>query len=68
MVGMFFGLDPSDPAYTESQKPAFPSESVELQLPDANLPTIKTDLKTLGYSENISHAQLRVESVTFLDG
>src|ERR1700752_245156 len=68
VVRMIFGLYPSDPSYTETQKPAMPGDSVELQLPEANLRIIRADLKTLGYSENTSHAQISVDSVTFLDG
>jgi hypothetical protein len=68
IVRMIYGLDPSDPAYTESQKPTLPGETVEVKLPDANLSVIKAALKSLGYPENVWHAQIRIESVTFLDG
>jgi hypothetical protein len=68
VVRMIHGLDPSDPAYTEKQKPALPGETVELTLPEANLSVIKTDLKNLDYPEDTSHVQIRIDSVTFLDG
>lgn len=68
IVRMIYGLDPADPSYIDTQKPVLPGESAQLLLPDANLPIIKTDLETLGYPENTSHAQIRVDSVTFLDG
>jgi len=68
MVPLIYGLDPSDPSYTELQKTALPGDAVELHLPDVNLPTIRADLKNLGYAEDIWHVQIRIESVTFLDG
>lgn len=68
VVSMIYGLEPSDPAYAGSQKPAMPGETVEVKLLDANLPFIKKDLASLGYPENVWHAQILVESVTFLDG
>ncbi|HKN82357.1 MAG TPA: hypothetical protein VJW17_02920 [Pyrinomonadaceae bacterium] len=68
VVRLIYGLDPSDPSYSETQKPALPGDCVDLQLPEANLPMIRADLKTLGYPENISHAQISIDSVIFLDG
>ena len=68
VMSMSYGLDPSDPAYAKSQIPAMPGETIEIKLLDANFPFIKPDLARLGYPENVSHARLLVESVTFLDG
>ena len=68
VVRLMHGLDPSDPSYSETQKPTMPGETVEVTLPDANVPIIKADLKTLGYPDDTSRAQIRIDSVTFLDG
>ena len=68
VVRMIYGLEPSDPSYTQTQKPVLPGESADVVLPDVNIPLIKIDLDSLGYPQGSSHAQIRVDSVTFLDG
>lgn len=67
VVPMNYGLDPSDPAFTE-EKLVLPGDSVEVKLLEVNLPFIKTDLENLSYPKRITHAQIRVDSVTFVDG
>lgn len=67
VVPMNYGLDPSDPAFTEL-KLVLPGDSVEVKLLEVNLPVIKTDLENLNYPKRITHAQIRVDSVTFVDG
>lgn len=67
VVPMNYGLDPSDPAFTEL-KLVLPGDSVEVKLLEVNLPVIKTDLENLSYPKRITHAQIRVDSVTFVDG
>jgi hypothetical protein len=66
-LSMIYGLDPADTG-AEMLELVQPGESVDMKLPDVNLPFIKTDLKNLGYPEKIAHARIRVEYVTFVDG
>lgn len=66
---MIYGQEPSSQASgSELMKHVVPGASVDVKLLEANLPSIKTALKTLGYQEKITHAQLIVSSVTFIDG
>src|ERR1700730_13074625 len=68
IVRLIYGLEPSDPSYSATQKPVLPGESVEVRLPDANLPFISQDLASLGYPQEISRARLTINTVTFMDG
>lgn len=63
-----YSRDPSDVLPPESLKVLLPGETVDVALLDANLPFIEQDLKRLGYPEKITHARIRVNSVTFIDG
>jgi hypothetical protein len=66
-LSMVYGLDPADPG-AEALNLVQLGGSVDVKLPDANLMFIAADLKTLGYPERISRAQISVEFVTFADG
>jgi len=67
VTSMLYGLDPAEPG-AEKVKLILPGESVDVKLLEVNLPLIKSALKDLGYPERITHAQIKVESVTFIDG
>ena len=67
-INMGYGRDPSDAEIDVAQKPIYPGASVDVTLLEVNLPFIKTDLEGLGYPEKITLAEIRVESVTFIDG
>ena len=64
---MIYGLDPADSG-AEKVKLIVPGESVDVKLLEVNLPFIKSALKGLGYPEKTTRAQIKVESVTFVDG
>src|SRR6267142_1465796 len=68
IVKLIYGLDPSDPSYSATQKPVLSGESVELRLPDANLPLIASDLVSLGYPQETTRARLALNTVIFMDG
>ena len=44
VVRMIYGLEPSDPSYTQTQKPVLSGESADVVLPDVNIPLIKDRL------------------------
>lgn len=67
-VIMGYGRDPSDAEIDDAQKPIYPGASAGVMLLEVNLPFIKTDLHGLGYPKKITLAEIRVESVTFIDG
>ncbi len=67
-VKMIFGRDPSDTSEGESPKQVSPGDRAEVMLLEVNLPSIKQDLERLAYPENVTHAQIMVSSVTFIDG
>ena len=67
VVRLMYGLDPSD-GYSETQRPVLPGDSVDVVLPEVNLPLMKEDLASLGYPQEITHARLTVNLVTFMDG
>jgi len=67
-VPMGYGRDPSDTEVGEPQKPVYPGGSVDVRMLEVNLPFIKADLESLGYPEKITLGEIRVESVTFIDG
>jgi len=67
VVGLIFGRDPAD-AGGETLKLVQPGETVDVKLLEVNLPFIEASLKSLGYPEKITHAQVMVNSVTFIDG
>ena len=68
VVRLIYGLEPSDPSYSATQKPVLPGETAEVRLVDANLPFITSDLASLGYPEEITRARLTINTVTFMDG
>ena len=68
VVPMIYGWDPADASRTEALKPVLSGERADVTLLEVNLPFIKTDLENLGYPKTVSHAQIRVHAVTFLDG
>ncbi|MGB7069483.1 MAG: hypothetical protein WBD22_08295 [Pyrinomonadaceae bacterium] len=63
---MMYGRDPADA--DSKQKYVLSGEKVDIKLPEVNLPLIKEDLENLGYPDEIVHAQVMIESVTFTDG
>jgi hypothetical protein len=63
-----YGRDPAEVLPPESLKMVLPGESVDITLPEVNLPFIEHDLKRLSYPEKTTHARIRVNSVTFIDG
>lgn len=67
-VKMIFGRDPSDTAEGESPKQVSPGDRAEVLLLEVNLPSIKQDLERIGYPEQVTHAQIMLSSVTFIDG
>ena len=67
-VSMIYGRDPLEVLDNERQKEILPGESVDIRLLEVNLPSIKTDLKKLGYPEKITRTRILVRSVTFNDG
>lgn len=68
IVPMIYGQDPADVPASEVLKLILPGETVEVRLLEVNLPLIKEDLKKLGYPARTTHTQVRVNSVTFVDG
>jgi hypothetical protein len=67
VVDMIYGRDPAD-STTEVLELVQPNERAEIRLPEANLPLMKADLKTLGYTGHILRARIKIGSVTFVDG
>lgn len=65
---MIYGRDPSETSEAEAQKLVLPGESVDVKLPEVNLPSIKAALEQLGYPEKTTHVQIMVDAVTFIDG
>src|SRR5205823_834494 len=65
-VPINYGKDPADSG-PELLRLLLHGESVDIGLIEANFYLIKTDLERLGYPEKITHAQIRVDSVTFSD-
>jgi hypothetical protein len=65
---IIYGRDPSDIEDTEGQKQVLPGERVDVKQLEVNLPFIKADLESLGYPQKITRAEIRVDSVTFIDG
>jgi hypothetical protein len=63
-----YGKDPADVSADEVLKLVLAGESVDIKIPEANLPFINKGLKELGYPEKAKHAQLIVQTVTFSDG
>jgi hypothetical protein len=67
-VGLIYGRDPADTQDGQVQQQLIPHENADVKMLDVNLPFIKTDLESLGYPEKITLAEIRVESVTYIDG
>lgn len=68
MVHMIYGREPVDVSAEEVLKVVSPGETVDITLLEVNMPFIKEDLEKLGYEHPIKHAQIMVDSVTFVDG
>jgi hypothetical protein len=66
-VALIYGRDPAD-TQDERQKQVVPHDTADVKMLDVNLPFIKTDLEQLGYPDRITHAEIRVDTVTFSDG
>lgn len=66
--GMIWGQEPVTASPSEELKLILPGESVEIRLLESNLRWMKEDVETLGYGKTIKHAQISVDSVTFVDG
>jgi hypothetical protein len=64
---MTYGLDPADPSFTHLQLVP-PGDKVDVKLLEVNLPFMKTALEELGHPKAITHAQIRLDTVTFIDG
>jgi hypothetical protein len=67
-VKMIFGRDSLDTGDGKPQRQVSPGDLAEVKLLEVNLPFIKEDLEHLGYPTKITHAQIMVSSVTFIDG
>lgn len=67
VVSMIYGTDPSDKDF-DNLKEVRPGEVAEVKLVQSNVPLIKKDLADLGYPQPVTHAELKLESVTFIDG
>jgi hypothetical protein len=65
-LGMVYGQEPSPDAATQDQ--VLPGESVDVKLPEANLPFIKNALESLGYPVKLTRARIMIDAVTFNDG
>jgi hypothetical protein len=68
VVPMTYGKEPASVSPSEDLKLILPGESVEIKLRESNLPGIKEDLEKLGYGQTAKHAQIFVDSATFVDG
>lgn len=64
---MIYGRDPSEPGADRIQL-IQSGERAEVRLLEGNLPVIRSDLKNLGYPDQINRTQITVGSVTFADG
>jgi hypothetical protein len=62
-----WGQDPRD-LKNEPLNLMQPGEQAEAKLVEAKLPTIKSDLRALGYSDKIDRVRLLVDSIIFADG
>jgi hypothetical protein len=67
VVSMIYGADPSDKDF-DALKEVQPGQIAEVKLVTSNIPLIKKDLADLGYPQPVTHAELKTESVTFIDG
>jgi hypothetical protein len=67
VVSMIYGTDPSDKDF-DALKEVQPGQVAEVKLVNSNIPLIKKDLADLGYPQPVTHAELKIESVTFIDG
>jgi hypothetical protein len=67
LVEMMYGNDPADETF-DVLKQVNPGATAEVKMIKSNVPIIKQDLKQLGYPDPILRAQLKVQSVTFIDG
>lgn len=67
-VKMIFERDPSDTSDGKWQRQVSPGDHADVKLLEVNFPFIKEDLERLGYPTKITHAQIMVSSVTFIDG
>ena len=67
MVSMIYGGDPSDKDF-DAMMEVQPGQAAEVKLVNSNIPLIKKDLADLGYPQPVTHAELKIESVTFIDG
>lgn len=68
VVPMVFGTDPALESPSVALKLVNPGDRVEIELLEGNLPSIRKDLERLGYGVKVTHAQIRIRSVTFIDG
>ncbi len=68
VISMIYGLDPSEASDAEKQKYVLPGHTVDVKLLEVNLPSIVSALQGLGYPKKTTHAQITVNSVTFIDG
>ena len=68
LIRIGFGREPEISPAGAVQKLVLPTESVEIKLPDANIPGIKLGLEKLGYPEKIGQVEISVKSGTFVDG
>jgi len=67
LVEMMYGNDPADENF-DVLKQVNPGATAEVMMIKSNVPIIKQDLKQLGYPDPIFRAQLKIQSVTFIDG
>lgn len=67
VVSMIYGTDPSDKDF-DALKEVQPGQVAEVKLINSNIPFMKKDLVDLGYPQPVTHAELKIESVTFIDG
>ena len=68
VVPMIFGRDPAQASPAEVLKLVNPGERVDIELLEANLPSLSEDLEKLGYGKKVTQARVMVRSVIFIDG
>lgn len=66
-ISLICGADPADKEF-DPLKQLSPGATAEIAMIKSNVPIIKEDLINLGYAPPVAKAQLKIDTVTFIDG